>query len=76
MLHKFVDLDGIMIFMGSMYGEANGADKASIFTVGVYANKVRVLPMSTTVIRLDEFLKTFREMLYFSFYRHILRILL
>ena len=43
MLHEFVDFDRIVVFVMSMDGQADGADKSSVFAVGVNAYEGRIL---------------------------------
>ncbi len=59
MLHKFVDFDGIMIFVTTMNGEAERTNEATIFAVGIDAYEGWVLFMGMTVVWLDELLEGF-----------------
>lgn len=71
MLHKFVDLDRIMIFMRAMDSQADRANESSILAAGVNANKSWTLAVRVAVIGFDEIFETFRELLHLSLYRHI-----
>ena len=70
MLHKFVYLDGIVIFVVSVDGEADGTDESFVFTVRIDADKGRVLSMRVAVVRFDEVSEALRELLHVCFYRH------
>jgi hypothetical protein len=71
MLHKFVDLYRIMIFMRAVDSQADRANESSVFAAGVNADKSWTLAMRVAVIGFDEIFETFRELLHLSLYRHI-----
>lgn len=70
MLHELVDLYRIMVLVLSMDGHADGADKPSIFAIGVDADKGGVLPVKVTVVWLDEISEALGKLLYVSLNRH------
>lgn len=70
MLHKLVDLDGIVILMRAVDSQANRADESSILAVGVNANEGGVLTMGVAIVGLDELLEALGELLHFYLYRH------
>ncbi len=45
MLHKLVDLNRIVIFMGAMNGEADRADQSFVLTIRINADECWVLAM-------------------------------
>lgn len=57
MFHKFVDLNGVMIFVATMNGEAQRANEATIFAVGIDAYEGRVLFMGMAVVWFDELME-------------------
>jgi len=57
MFHKLVDLDGIMIFVATMNGEAEGANESTIFAVGIDAYESGVLLMGMAVVGFDELME-------------------
>ena len=45
LVHEFVDFDRIVIFVAAVDGEADGADKSSVFAGAINAHKSRILTM-------------------------------
>ncbi len=54
MFHKLVYLDGIVVFMLSVNGQADGADESFVFTIGIDADEGGVLPMGVAVVGFDK----------------------
>jgi hypothetical protein len=70
-LHKFVDFNGIMILVRAVDGQTDGTNKSSVLAVGVNTDKGGVLSMRVAVIRFNELLKAFRELLNLHLDRHL-----
>ena len=65
-LHKFVDFDGVVVFMGAVDGQADGADQALVLAVGVDADEARVLAVGVAVVRFYELFEAPREFLHLT----------
>lgn len=70
MLHKLIDLNGVVVFVGTVDGEAMGTDKSPVFAVGIDADEGGVLAMGVAVVGFDEIPEALRELLHISFHRH------
>jgi hypothetical protein len=57
MFHKFVDLNGVMIFVATMNCQAQRANESTIFAVGIDAYKGWVLFMGMAVVWFDELME-------------------
>ena len=66
MLHKFVDFDGVVVFMGAVDGQADGADQALVLAVGVDADEARVLAVGVAVVRFYELFEAPREFMHLT----------
>ena len=69
-LHELGDLDGVVVLVRAVDGEADGADEAAVLAVGVDADEGGVLAVAVAVVRLDELLEALGELLHFHFDRH------
>jgi hypothetical protein len=69
-LHEFVDLYGVMIFVIAVDGKTDGTDESSIFAIGVDADEGGILSMRMAIVRLDEILEALCKLLRICFYRH------
>ena len=69
-LHKLVDLDGVVVLVGPVDGEAVGADEPPVLAVGVDTDEGGVLPVGVAVVGFDEVPEALRELLHISLHRH------
>lgn len=76
MLHELVDFNRVVIFVMSMDSETDRAYEAAVFTVGINADKCRILAMRMAIVRFDEILKALGELLDVCLNRHQLQIFL
>ena len=70
MLHKLIDLNGVMVFVGPVDGETMGADEAPVFAVGIDTDEGGVLAVGVAVVGFDEVTEALRELLHISLHRH------
>ncbi len=57
MLHELINLNGVMILVTAMNSQAQGADQATILTVGIDTDKGWVLLMCMAVVWAYELLE-------------------